>query len=175
MSPSRGFRIAGAAAGAVALVFAAFCGGPSDEARVRELLEESAARAEKGDVEGLMRSFAPDYVDFEGRDRAGTVRLITDYLARYRGVVVHILGARVGAIGPDGRASVECEAALSHGAAEFFRRLIRYGGEYYRFRIDLRRSGPKEWRFTFAEWRTIGTAGLFPESLEVLRELFPDL
>ena len=112
---------------------------------------------------------------FRGRDPAGTLRLVTDYLDRYRGIVIHLLGARIGDVGPDGRASVECEVSLSHGAAEVLRKLIRYTGEYYRFRIDLRKNERGEWRLTYAEWQSIGLAELFPESLDILKKLFPGL
>jgi hypothetical protein len=167
-------RLAAAAAALAAVVLLApACGRPSDESAIRALLEESVARAEKKDVSGLMELFAPDYVDFAGRDRAGTLRLVTDYLDRYRGIVIHLLAARVGDIGPDGRASVECEVSLSHGAAEVFRKLIRFTGEYYRFRFDLRKAGPGEWRFAYAEWQSIGLPDLFPESLAILKKLFP--
>ena len=151
------------------------CGKPSDESAIRALLQESVARAEKRNVSGLMEFFAPDYVDFEGRDPAGTLRLITDYLDRYRGIVIHLLSARVGNVGPEGRVSVECEVSLSHGAVEVLRKLIRYTGEYYRFRFDLRKTGRAEWRFTYTEWQSIGLAELFPESLAVLKKLFPGL
>lgn len=162
------------AAGLLCLL-TSFCGRPSEAARVRELLERSAARAERRDVGGLMDLFAPDYKDFEGRDKAGTVRLVTDHLARYRGVVVHVLGVEVGTIGPDGRTEVTCDVALSHGAAEILRKLIRIGSEYYRFRLELRRDPAGEWRFTYAEWEPIDLADLFPESLTILKKLFPEL
>ena len=132
-------------------------------------------RAEKRDVAGLMELFTPDYRDVRGRDRAATARLIQDYLDSYRGVVVHVLGARVGAVGDDGTAAVECEVALSHGAAEVLRKLIRFTGEYYRFRIEVRRTGASNWGFTSAEWESIGLADLFPESLDLLKKLFPGL
>jgi len=160
---------------AVLCLLAASCGRPSEEARIRDLLEESAARAEKRDVGGLMDLFAPEYRDFEGRDKAGTVRLVSDYLARYRGVVVHVLGVHPGTIGADGRAEVECEVALSHGAAELLRKLIRIGSEYYRFRFDLRKDAAGEWRYAYAEWEAIALTDLLPESLDILRKLFPDL
>ena len=156
-------------------LFAWTCGRPSEEARIRGFLEDSVALAEKRDVAGLMELFDPGYADFEGRDKAGTVRLITDYLAKYRGVVVHVLGVHPGTIGADGRAEVECEVALSHGTARVLRRLIRVGSEYYRFRFGLRKGGTGEWRFAYAEWESIGLSELFPESLEVVRKLFPDL
>lgn len=151
------------------------CGTPSEEARIRAFLKGSVALAEKREVRALMGLFAPEYEDFEGRDIEGTVRLITDYLDGFRGVVIHLLGARVGTVGQDGRASVECEVSLSHGAAEVLRKLIRYSGEYYHFRFDLVRSDQGEWRYAYAEWRSIGLVDLFPESLEILRKLFPGL
>lgn len=151
------------------------CGRPSDEARIRAVLNEALARAEKRDAAALMELLAPDYRDFEGRDTAGTLRLVTDYLARYRGVVLHLLGARIGEPAADGRVTVECEIVMSHGAAEALRKLIRFTGEYYRFRIDLQRTDAAEWRFAYAEWESIGLDGLFPESLEILRKLFPGL
>jgi hypothetical protein len=173
--PGRGVRIVAIAVLAAAGAFGQACGKPSDEVRIREVLKETVKRAEKRDVPGMMESFAPDYADFEGRDAAATLRLVTEYLDRYRGVVIHLLGARVGDIEPEGRASVECEVSLSHGAAEVLRKLIRYTGEYYRFRIDLRKAGPADWRFTYAEWRSIGLTEVFPESLAILKELFPGL
>lgn len=159
---------------AVGLIAAA-CAKPSEEARIRVLLEKAADLAEDRDVPGLAGLFLDEYADFEGRDKAGTVRLVTDHLSRYRGVVVHILGVRVEAIAPDGRADVGCEIALSHGAAEVLRRLIRVGSEYYRFEFELRKDASGEWRFAYAEWEEIGLGELLPESLEVLRKLFPEL
>ncbi len=170
---ARRARIAAAAALAASGILAMACGAASDETRIRALLDESVSRAEKNGAAGLMELFSPDYVDFQGRDTAGTLRLITDYLDRYRGIVIHLLGVRVGPVGTDGRASVECDVSLSHGAAEVLRKLIRYAGESYRFRIDVQKTRPKEWRFTSAEWRSIGLAELFPESLDILRKLFP--
>jgi hypothetical protein len=151
------------------------CGKPSDETVIRSILKEAVARAEKRDAAGLMALFAPDYRDFEGRDPEGTRRLVADYFNRYHGIVIHLLGTRIGAVEPDGTASAEFELVLSHGAAEVLRKLIRYAGEYYHFRIDLRRDGPDAWRFTSAAWESVDLTGLFPESLEILRKLFPGL
>jgi len=160
---------------AVVCLMAAGCGAPSEEARVKELLKKSVALAEKREVRALMEFFSAEYSDFEGRDKAGTERLIADYLGRFRGVVIHLLSTRVESVGQDGRAAVECEMSFSHGAAEVLRKLIRYTGEYYRFRFDLEKSGKGEWRFAYAEWRPVDLVDLFPESLEILRKLFPDL
>jgi len=168
-------RSAAAAALALTAVLSASCGKPSDESRIRALLERAVALAEKKDAAGLRGLFAPDYRDFQGRDAAGALGLITGYLDRFSGIVIHLLAVRVGEAGPDGPTPVECEVSLSHGAAEVFRRLIRYSGEYYGFRIDVRRDEAGEWRFAAAEWQSIGLAGLSPEALAVLKELFPGL
>jgi hypothetical protein len=160
---------------AVVCLLPAGCGTPSEEARVKELLNKSVALAEKREIRALMEFFASEYSDFEGRDKAATERLIADYLGRFRGVVIHLLSVRVDWPGPDGRAAVECEMSFSHGAAEVLRKLIRYSGEYYRFRFDLTKSGEGEWRFATAEWRPIDLLDLFPESREILKKLFPDL
>jgi len=163
---------AAAAALFAAALAAGACGKPSDEALIRGLLSDTVDRAEKRDMSGLNAFFASEYEDFEGRDTAGTLRLVESHLGRYRGVVIHLLGVRVDAGSADGRASVECEVALSHGAAEALRKLIRFAGEYYRFRIDLRKTGPAEWRYTRAEWSPVGLTEVFPESLAILKELF---
>lgn len=171
----RPIRAAAAAAILLGAVLMPACGRPSEESRIRGVIEQAVSRAEKRDTAALMALFAPDYADFQGRDTAGTLRLVTDHLDRYRGVVLHLLGARIGEPGPDGLVTVECEIVMSHGAAEVLRKLIRFTGEYYRFRIDLRKTEAAEWRFVYAEWESIGLDGLFPESLELLRKLFPGL
>ena len=175
MTPVTPARLALLAVAAAAALGMPRCGKPSDETVIRAVIEDSVSRAGRRDVEGLMGPFAPDYRDFEGRDPAATRRLVTEYLDRYHGVVIHLLGARVGAVDPDGTAEVECEVSLSHGAAEVLRQLIRYAGEYYRFKLELRKTGPGLWRYSYAEWRTIDLTELFPESLAVLKKLFPGL
>jgi len=154
-------------------LLAGACGRASEEGRIRKLIERAASLAEKRDIDGLAGLFAADYRDFEGRDRDGAVRLVAGYLDRCRGVVVHVLGVRPEEVA-DGRAEVGCEVALSHGAAEALRKLVRVGGECYRFRLDLRKDATGEWRFAYAEWESVGPADLLPDSLKVLKGLFPD-
>jgi hypothetical protein len=159
--------------GVCLLVYA--CGRPSTEARIREVLKESAAKAEKRDLAGFMEFLADDYSDGAGRDKEATARLVAGHLDRFRGIVIHVLGARVGEPGPDGRIGVDFEVVLSHGAAEVLRKLIRVTGEYYRFEAELRQDARGAWRYTYAAWEPLGLADLFPESLAVLKELFPEL
>ena len=170
---------AGAVLAALALtalaILAAGCGSPSEEARIRGLLKRAAALAEARELDALRGLFAPDYEDFQGRGVDDTLRLVSGHLDRYRAVVIHLLGARVGGVDPEGRASVEFEVSLSHGAAEVLRKLIRLSGEYYRFLADVRKDGDGQWRFVSAEWSSIGLTDLLPESFEILKELFPDI
>ena len=158
-----------------AVALAAGCGGRTDEDRVRETVSKAAARAEKRDLEGLGRFLDAGFASGDGRDKAGTLALVAGYLERRRGVVVHVLACRVDGIDPAGRASVEFEVALSHGAAEVLRKLIRWSGTYYRFAAELVRDAAGEWRFAAADWEEIPLTDLFPESLAVLKELFPDI
>ena len=160
---------------AAAGFFPSACGAPSEEARIKEFLKKSVAKAEAKQIGALMESFSAEYSDFEGRDKADTERLIADYLGRFRGIVIHLLSARVDGPGPDGRAAVECEMSFSHGAAEVLRKLIRYTGEFYRFRFELDRTREGEWCFAYAEWQAVDLLDLFPESREILRKLFPGL
>ncbi len=167
-------RRAAAWAMAIAVLLAPACGGgPSVEARVRAVLEEAVSRANARDAAGLAALCAPDYADFEGRDAARTVELLRGHFERYRGIVVHLLGARIGGAEPDGLLPVECDVSLSHGAAQVLRRLIRSAGVLYRFRLGLRPGPGDGWRVVSAAWEEVGPAGLFPESLGVLKELFP--
>lgn len=151
-----------------------FCGRPSEEDRIREFVERTISLAEKRDLTALMDRLTEDYADFEGRDKRATEALVRDYFGR-TGIVIHLLSVKVDAIGTDGRAGVRAEAMLSSGAAEVFRKLIRYTGDYYRFDLRLRRSPAAAWQVESAAWESVPLAGLFPESLAVLKKLFPDL
>lgn len=158
---------------AVLLAIAAACRPPSEEARLRDFLKETVALAGKKDLAALMALLADDYSDFEGRDKAATEVLVRDHFRR-GGIVVHLLGVRVGSLDPAGEASAEAEVLLSSGPAEVFRKLIRYAGECYRFSFRLRRAPPSNWQLVSAGWESVPLTDLLPESLAVLKKLFPD-
>jgi hypothetical protein len=155
----------------VVLVLAA-CGRIPEEEQVRQAVTGMAARLEKRDLAGVLDSVAPSYLDFEGRDRQGLRLLIEEYIRRYRGIVIHVLATRVELSGPEGSAVVEGDAVLSSGAAEVLRKAFRFLGEYYRFRLEMDKDSGS-WMVRYAEWREQAAADLFPESLPVLRKLFP--
>ena len=51
--------------------------------------------------------------------------MIEEYFSRYRGIVIHVLASRIVVDGP-GSASLETDVSLSSGAAQAFRKLIRF-------------------------------------------------
>ncbi len=153
------------------LAAASACGGESDETLVRRLVDEVAAAAEKGDAGRLEAVLAASYRDDEGRDRAATAALLRDTHARLRGIVVHVLEVRIEALRPPD-ALLEADVALSSGAAEALRRIVRFSGECYRFRCRLlRESGT--WRVAGAGWLPVDTSDLTGSAARTLRQLFP--
>lgn len=137
-----------------------------------KLMDRIGSLAEKKDLPGLIALLTHDYADFEGRDRAATEALVAEHFRRRYGIVVHLLHTKVGDIRPEGAASVETDAVLSSGGAEILRKIVRFAGEFYRFKLDLRKT-PNGWRVRRAEWAPSAANDLFPESLPVLKELFP--
>ena len=160
----------------VALItaLACACPRPSEESRIADFVKETVGLAEKRDVAGVMGRLAEDYADFEGRGKSATESLVRDYFRR-TGIVIHLLNVKVDSIEPDGRASVRLEVMLSSGAAEVFRKLIRYAGDYYRFSLRLKKSPDVTFQVEFAAWESVGLDQLLPESLNVLKKLFPDI
>jgi hypothetical protein len=139
---------------------------------IAALMADIAVRAEKRDSTGLIANLADDFRDFQGRDLSQTAALIENYFGRYRGIVIHVLASRI--VIEDARnAAVETDVSLSSGPAQAFRKLIRFSGENYRFRCRLRKDG--RWLVSEAAWEFIQMDSLFPESLKILRELFPNL
>lgn len=151
------------------------CGAPSEEIQVKELVREAASLAEKRDSAALMDLLARDYSDFQGRDKAATKILVDDYLRSFRGVVIHVLSAEVEIEEPGRRASVTADMVFSSGAAEAFRKIVRFTGDFYRFDLEVEKDPREGWKVAFAEWRSISLPDLFPESLEALKKLFPGL
>lgn len=153
-------------------VFAA-CGPPSEKQRILRLVDGVRKAAEKKDIQGMAGFLSEDYADFEGRGKKETEELLRDYFRRYRGIVVHVLGTHFEEAGPDGETRLELEAVLSSGGGEMFRKLIRFSGEYYRFHIGVIKAGDLR-RVRSARWEPVTAGDLFPESLAILKNLFPD-
>jgi len=129
---------------------------------------------EKKDQAGLLTVLTDDYTDFEGRDKKATEELIGDYFRRRFGIVVHLLHIKVGDITAEGEASLKTDVVLSSGGAEVLRKIVRFAGDFYRFKLDLRKT-PEGWRISRAEWEYLTLNDLFPESLPILKKFFPGI
>jgi len=146
------------------------CRQGTEERRILGLFDDLARLAEKKELEKMMAAFAEDYTDFEGRDKAGLRGLLNRYFSGRTGIVVHRLSAKV-ELGAGG-ACLEADIALSSGAAEALRRLVRISPDLYRLKVEF--SGePGRWLIRYAEWVPIDPTELLPESLSLFKKLSP--
>ncbi|UCE41219.1 MAG: hypothetical protein JSV17_17600 [Candidatus Aminicenantes bacterium] len=149
------------------------CSGPkTEEDRIRELMKEAGQHIEKKDISNLMGLLSDDYADYRGRDKTQTKDMVQTYFREFRGIVVHVLGTRIDGINPD-EAFIRTDTALSSGAAKALRKLVPVSTDNYRFEIELVKN-QGQWMIRYAEWQHIGIEELFPESLSILKKLFPD-
>jgi hypothetical protein len=153
--------------------FLTFCQEKTDEELILEMMEDVGKYAEKKDMSSIMINVADDYQDFEGRGKKETQDMINEYYERYRGIAINVLSSRIDEIKSQ-EASIQTEVAFSSGAAKVFRKLIRYSTENYRLQIKLIKRDDR-WQIQYAEWRYVGLNELFPESLSILKKIFPDL
>jgi ketosteroid isomerase-like protein len=152
----------------------AFCARESEEARILKFMRSVGKSIEKKDLSGLLTVLTDDYMDFEGRDKKATEALIGDYFERRFGIVVHLLHTKLGDITAEGKASLKTDVVLSSGGAEVLRKIVRFAGDFYRFKLDLRKTS-EGWRISRAEWEYLTLNGLFPESLPILKKIFPGI
>jgi hypothetical protein len=158
---------------AIAIVALVSCAPKNDRALILALLERLGSLVEDKNTSGLLSFLDEDYKDFENRGKRETEAMVREYFREYRGIVLHILGTRFDEIKEE-EASVLTEVVLSSGAAEVFRKLFRAFGDFYRFDFKLRKVG-EEWRISYAQWKNIGLNDLFPESLSLLKKIFPGI
>jgi len=145
------------------------CGGPSEEERLIDRFKAMADLAEDEDAAGIMDVLSDDYGDFEGRDKAATEDMIRGYFESYRGIVLHVLGARVSDLRDD-EAALEADVTFSSGAVEALRRLVKLAGQYYRIEVRWVKQGGV-WLAAYAEWREVGLDDLLSESRDKLRNI----
>lgn len=148
------------------------CREKTDNDLILELMNRIGSEVEGRDTEALLARLTDDYRDHEGRDKSRTQDLLKDYFARYHGIVMHVLSTRLDSL--DGsQASIRTEVALSWGAAQILRKLLRFSTENYRFGLTLVKDGG-EWKIQFAEWQNLSPDELFPESMSIFKKFFPD-
>jgi len=148
------------------------CRERTDKDLILELMDRIGNDAESRDTEALMARLSDDYLDFEGRDKSRTEEMLKDYFTRYRGIVMRILSTRIDRLEAS-QASIQAEVALSSGAAQILRRLLRFSTENYRFGLTLIKDGG-EWKIQYAEWQYLRLDDLSPESMSIFKKFFPD-
>jgi len=149
------------------------CRGKSVEAQIRDRIDEIASFAEARSADGILKALTEDYRDGEDRGKAETGEVLAEYFGRYRGIVIHVLATRFLELQATA-ATIQTDVSLSSGAAEIFRKAVPFSGEYYRFTCHLEKDG-QEWFLQSAEWEYLSLEDLFPESMKILRKIFPDL
>ena len=147
------------------------CGPKTDEDQIRELMKEAGQHIENKNITALMGLISDDYSDFQGRDKSQTQGMVQTYFNEFRGIVVHVLGTRIDEIHLS-EASIQTDAAISSGAALALRKLVPVSTDNYRFDIELiKKQG--QWLIRYAHWKHIGIEEMFPESLSILKKIFP--
>ncbi len=152
--------------------FSFSCRERTEKENIAAVLDEMAARVEAKDIAGLVDHLTDDYRDGDGRDRADTRAMAEGYFRRYRGIKIKLLSSRI-TMAANGTAVAEADVSFFSGVASALRKAVGFSGENYRLSCVFRRQGA--WRIAEADWTFIPLEGLFPESLEILREIFPDL
>jgi hypothetical protein len=128
---------------------------------------------EHKDGDSLLMYFAEDYEDFEGRNKDQTRAMVNQYFLDFRGIVSHILSTHIQDVTPTD-ASIQTDVLISSGGAKLFRKFVKYAGDYYRIKAKLvKREGL--WQLHYAEWTLISLGDLFPESVSILKKIFPNL
>lgn len=145
----------------------------TEEEKLLDFVAVIGEEVEDEKLDRLVFYLDKDFEDFQGRDRAEAEELIEKYFDRYKQIAFNMLGARVLRIEGD-KAEMEVEVSLSSGAAKMLRKLVKYSGQCYRFELELKRT-LDEWKIVYAGWRYMPLDKLFPESFEILKEIFPKI
>ncbi|MCK4932364.1 MAG: hypothetical protein KAT01_09365 [Candidatus Aminicenantes bacterium] len=149
------------------------CGEKSDKAVILELMDKAGQYIEQKDADSLMLFVAEDYSDFRGRNKRETEEMAKHYFLEYQGIITHVLSTKIDEITP-AEASIRTDMLVSSGGAQLFRKFVKFAGDYYRIKARLvKREGT--WLLHYAEWEYISLDSLFPESVSILKKIFPNV
>lgn len=144
-----------------------------DKDYILDLIDLTAKYAEKKDTSKIIDLLSDDFNTIDDQSKKDIKELLTRYFKKYKGVVINILSTNVIYI-KSNKAEIETDVSLSSGISKVLRKVVRYYGETYRFKIILEKN-LNEWKFEYAEWRYISIADLFPESYKMLKKIFPNI
>jgi hypothetical protein len=136
-------------------------------------MDRAAQHIEKKDAESLMMLVAEDYRDFSGRDKKETAEMVRYYFLEYQGIVTHVLSTKIETIEGD-EAIIKTDVLVSSGGAQLFRKFVKFAGDYYRIEARLVKR-EETWSLHYAEWTLISLDSLFPDSVSLLKKIFPNL
>ncbi len=140
---------------------------------ILELMDKAGQYIEQKDAESLMLFVAEDYSDFRGRNKSETEEMAKHYFLEYQGIITHVLSTKIDEIAP-AEASIRTDMLVSSGSAQLFRKFVKFAGDYYRIKARLvKRDGT--WLLQYAEWEYISLDTLFPESVSILKKIFPNV
>lgn len=149
------------------------CGEKSDKMMILDLMDETGRYVEEKDAESLLLLIADDYSDFRGRNKKETEEMVRHYFLEFQGIVTHVLGTTIDEI-ESGKASIRTDVLVSSGGAQLLRKFVKFAGDYYRVNARLvKRDGT--WLLQYAEWEYISLDNLFPESIPILKKIFPNV
>lgn len=150
------------------------CGkGKSDEDLILELVESMEKLIEDQYTASILDVLTENFRDMEERSKDDMEAVLNQYFEEYSGIVVNILATHFKVL-KLAQAEIQTDVSLSHGAAKMFRKIVAYSGQTYRFTIKLKKTDQK-WKVFYAEWRYVYLEELFPESIKILKKLFPKL
>ena len=149
-----GAQAARAAVAGLLIALALACSSPSDtpQDRVRAVLAALEAGAQARDAGAMKEHVSETYADPQGNDKRAIAGLVSFHLLRNRSVY---LLTRVGdvTLAEPGRARVEVLVAMAGTPIPTAAELAGVRADLYRFDLELREEGDREWRVAAAEWR----------------------
>lgn len=149
------------------------CGKKSDKVLILDLLDRAGQYIEQKDATSLMMFVAEDYSDFWGRNKNETEEMAKFYFLEYQGIITHVLSTKIDEIALD-EADIRTDVLVSSGGAQLFRKFVKFAGDYYRIKARLVKRD-ETWLLHYAEWTHISLDNLFPESVSLLKKIFPNL
>jgi len=155
----------------ISLVIFTSCGPGDKKTEIEIAIHKAVDAAAANDVEEFMTFIDYDYLDPEERTKQDIREKVDAHLNRFRVIAINILNIKTVEKTNDS-ATVIVEVNFSHGLGRMLTKIIRSAGESYRFHLQMTRRG-KGWVTAAAEWEWMSIEDLYPESIRVLRELFP--
>ena len=156
----------------IVLAISTGCGSGEKRSDIDKAIYEAVDAVVDNDVEKFMKFIDINYLDSEERTKQDIREKVETYLNRFRVIAINILNIK--SVKKDNENADDfAEINFSHGFGKMLSKVIRSTGESYRFTLNMKRND-YGWVVINAEWNWMSIEELYPESIKVLRELFPD-